>query len=56
MGAEPLLRHVGAQEDGGIWNSFFPVRITTVDFPVIYVNIAALLLCPMPTYATASRR
>jgi hypothetical protein len=56
MGAEPLLRQVGAQDDGRMWTSFLPVRITTVDFPVIYVNIAALLLCPMPTYATASRR
>jgi hypothetical protein len=56
MGAELLLRDVGAQEDGRIWKSFFRVGITTVDFPAIYVNIAALLLCPMPTYATASRR
>jgi hypothetical protein len=56
MGAEPLLRHVRAQEDGAIWKSLLPVRITMVDFPATYVNIAALLLCPMPTYATASRR
>src|SRR5438309_11318348 len=40
--SNPLPRRGGAQENGRIWRSLLPVRITTVDFPVIYGNIAAL--------------
>jgi len=58
---------MGAQEDGdfGLWlrradgserTRSSQWGIAAVDFPVIYGNIAALFLCPMPTYAPASKK